>query len=85
MRPLGRTLTGAWIETTNLAEDVVESMRRTLTGAWIETRDNRSSSASSRGRTLTGAWIETKKLSRKENERIVAPSRVRGLKQYLRS
>ena len=37
MRPLGRTLTGAWIETTNLAEDVVESMRRTLTGAWIET------------------------------------------------
>ena len=34
---LGRTLTGAWIETIEQDADQIMLLCRTLTGAWIET------------------------------------------------
>ena len=57
---------------------------RTFTGAWIETYARRQSGAPFHRRTFTGAWIETPKDCYLKISMIVAPSRVRGLKQSAR-
>ena len=54
---------------------------RTFTGAWIETLTVNPSNSLSFCRTFTGAWIETSDYSRQQPLVLVAPSRVRGLKQ----
>ena len=54
--------------------------RRTLTGAWIEAFCLRLCRTILVRRTLTGAWIEAPLLLSTSYSRLVAPSRVRGLK-----
>ena len=75
-----RTLTGAWIETCATGSYPCTDWCRTLTGAWIETYSALFQAYSTR-RTLTGAWIETTLLVTMIQRTLVAPSRVRGLKQ----
>ena len=75
----GRTLTGAWIETRDttdyiLQEDVAPSRVRGLKQVPAE------APSGIYGRTLTGAWIETVSPFARKEPRPVAPSRVRGLK-----
>ena len=76
---IGRTFTGAWIET-DVLEKYRTSLSRTFTGAWIETSDSIDRGGPHSSRTFTGAWIETFDFCRYSVGRSVAPSRVRGLK-----
>ena len=75
-KPVGRALTGAWIETEYKACPYMNpSTRRALTGAWIETIVTVEQSFCSSGRALTGAWIETTLL---EFAEAALPSRPHG-------
>ena len=52
-------LTGAWIETSNLFDEVEPGQVAPLTGAWIETLGGCWYRKPARVAPLTGAWIET--------------------------
>ena len=77
-----RTFTGAWIETSSVAEKKSLTPVRTFTGAWIETKAKATNPAPIAVRTFTGAWIETQALSAVPVVDMFAPSRVRGLKRW---
>ena len=80
----GRSLTGAWIETSN--------RRRPGDAALVAPSRERGSkpsamrcvSSPARGRSLTGAWIETDSADHSAAALTVAPSRERGSKQRFR-